>query len=123
MQMGLYDAPKHYGKWNHPADVIELEEKCGRREYMIQIYTDGSKSPSGVGSAIAIFVNKHLTLQLTYKLAEHCSNNQAEQFPIVKALENLQNYGHLREGQRSAVIHTDSKITLEATAIPRNHHN
>jgi len=90
---------------------------------MIQIYTDGSKSPSGVGSAIAIFVNKHLTLQLTYKLAEHCSNNQAEQFPIVKALENLQNYGHLREGQRSAVIHTDSKITLEATAIPRNHHN
>ena len=36
-QMGLYDAPKHYGKWNHPADAIELEEKFGRREYMIQI--------------------------------------------------------------------------------------
>ena len=38
-------------------------------------------------------------------------------------MENLQNYGHLREGQRSAVIHTDSKITLDATANPRNHHN
>jgi len=78
---------------------------------------------SGVGSGIAIFVNEHLTLHLTYKLAEQCSNNQAEQFAIVKALENLQNYGHLREGQRSAVIHTDSKITLDATANPRNHLN
>ena len=94
MHMGLYDAPKHYGKWNYPTDTIELKEKCGRREYIIEIYTDGSKSPSGVGSGIAIFVNKHLTLQLTYKLAEKCSNNQAEQLAIVKALENLQNYGH-----------------------------
>jgi len=37
-------------------------------------------------------------------------------------LENLKNYGHLREGQRSAVKHTDSKITLDATANTRNHH-
>ena len=51
---------KHY-----PTDKIELKEKCGRREYIIEIYTDGSKSPSGVGSGIAIFVKKHLTLQLS----------------------------------------------------------
>jgi ribonuclease HI len=46
-----------------------------------------------------------------YKLAEECSNNQAEQLEIVKALEKLQDFRHLQEGQRSAAIHTDSKIT------------
>ena len=87
MQIGLYDAPIHYSKWSHPADAIELTDKREIRGYTIEIYTDGSKSPSGVGSGIAIFVNKHLTLQLTYKLAEKCSNNQAEQLAIVKALD------------------------------------
>ena len=38
-------------------------------------------------------------------------------------MENLKNYGHLREGQRSAVIHTDRKITLDETANTRNHYN
>jgi ribonuclease HI len=122
-QIRLYDAPKLYSKWNHPADAIELKEKCEGREYIIEIYTDGSKSSSGVGSGIAIFVNKHLTLQLMYKLAEECSNNQAEQLAIVKALEKLQDFRHLQDEQRSAAIHTDSKITLEATANPKNHQN
>ena len=90
---------------------------------MIEIYTDGSKSPSGVGSGIAIFLNKHLTLQLMYKLVEECSNNQAEQLAIVRALEKLHDFRHLQDGQRSAAIHTDSKITLDATANPRNHQN
>jgi ribonuclease HI len=58
-----------------------------------------------------------------YKLAEECSNNQAEQLAIVKALEKIQDYGHLQERQRSAAIHTDSKITLDARANHRNHQN
>jgi len=33
-----------------------------------------------------------------YKLAEECSNNQAEQLVIVKALEKLQDFRHLQEG-------------------------
>jgi ribonuclease HI len=122
-QIGLYDDPKLYSKWNHPADAIELKEKFEGREYAIEIYTDGSKSSSGVGSGIAIFVIKHLTLQLMYKLAEECSNKQAEQLAIVKTLEKLQDFRHVQEGQRSAAIHTDSKITLDATANPRNHQN
>jgi ribonuclease HI len=48
-------------------------------EYMIEVYMDGSKSENGVVSGIAIFIDKYLTLQLKYKLAERCSNNQAEQ--------------------------------------------
>jgi ribonuclease HI len=64
-----------------------------------------------------------LTPQLRYKLAEECSNNQAEQLAIVKALEKLQDFRHLQEGQRSAAVNTDNKITLDVTANPRNHQN
>ena len=88
---------------------------------MIEVYTDGSKTTSGVGSGIAIFINKHLTFQLKYKLAERCSNNQAEQLAIANALEKIQNLNHLQGNQRSVAIHTDSRITLDATANPRNH--
>ena len=56
-------------------------------EYMIEVYTDGSKSENGIGSGIAVFIDKHLTFQLKYKLADRCSNNQTEQLAIVKALE------------------------------------
>jgi ribonuclease HI len=114
---------KCYRKWTHPAKAIELKEKCEEREYMIEVYTVGSKSPSGVGSGIAIFTNKHLTFQLKYKLAERYSNNQAEQLAIAKALEKIQDLSHLQGNQRSAAIHTDSKIPLEAIAKPRNHQN
>jgi ribonuclease HI len=74
---------------------------------MIEVYTDGSKSASGVGSGIAIFINKHLTFQLKYKLAERCSNNQAEQLEIAKALEKIQDFNHLQCNQRSVAIHTE----------------
>ena len=37
---------------------------------MIEVYTDGSKSTSGVGCGIAIFINKYVTFKLKYKLEE-----------------------------------------------------
>jgi len=55
-----YDAPKDYRKWTHPAETIEMKEKCGR----IEVYMDGSKIKNGVGSEIAIFFDKHLNFQL-----------------------------------------------------------
>jgi ribonuclease HI len=59
---------------------------------------------------------------MTYKLADECSNNQAEQLAIVKALENLRkDFRHLQGPLRTAAIHTDSNITIEAIANPRNH--
>jgi len=56
-----------------------------------------------------------------YRLADEFSNNQTEQLAIVKALEKLRDFRHLQGLQRSAAVHTDSKITLDATANPRNH--
>jgi ribonuclease HI len=98
-----------------------MKEKRERREYTVDVYTDGSKSSGGVGSGIAIFENIHLPLQLMYRLADECSNNQAEQLAIVKALEKLREFRHLQGLQRSAAVHTDRKITLDAIANPRNH--
>jgi hypothetical protein len=48
-------------------------------EYMIEVYTGGSKIENGVGPGIAIFIDKYLTFQLKYKLSERYSNNQAEE--------------------------------------------
>ena len=53
------------------------------------MYTDGSKHMGGVGSGIVIFENNQMSHQMLYKLADECSNNQAEQLAIVKALEKL----------------------------------
>jgi len=99
-----YDAPKHYSQWNHPADALEMKQKREWREYTVEIHTDGSKSSGGVGSGIAIFYNNQLLLQLMYTVADECSNNQAEQLAIVKALEKLQDFRHLQELQRSAAV-------------------
>ena len=94
--------------------------KTEGQEYTVEIYTDGSKN-SGVGSGIAIFENNHVPLQLKYRLAPECSNNQAEQLAIVKALQTLRDFRHLQGLQRTAVVHTDSNITLDAIQNPRNH--
>ena len=48
-------------KWTHPAEIIEIKEKRERTEYMIEAYMDGSKSENGVGSGIAVSIDKHLT--------------------------------------------------------------
>jgi ribonuclease HI len=95
----------------------------GLTEYKIDIYTDGSKSANGVGSGIAIFIDKELTFQLKYKLAGRCSKSQAEQFVIAKALEKMKDLYHLRGNQRSLAIHTDSRISLDAIAKPSKHQN
>jgi ribonuclease HI len=90
---------------------------------MIEAYTDGSKSENGVGSGIAVFIDKHLTFQLKYKLAERCSNNQAELFAVAKALEKMKDLHQLQGNQLSLPIHTDSRIALDALANPSNHQN
>jgi ribonuclease HI len=87
----------------------------------LEIYTNGSKNEKGVGSGVAILVDGSLTHQLQYKLAEKCSNNQTEQLAIVKALTKLSSVHTIQGSQRTTAIHTDSRITLQATANPRNH--
>ena len=84
----------------------------------IQIYTDGSKNENGVGAGIAIFDKGKTEKKLKYKLHNNCSNNQAEQFAIVKAMENT-NISNSR--RRIATIYADSKVTIQSIKNYRNH--
>jgi hypothetical protein len=31
-----YDVPKYYRKWSHPAEAIELKDKCDNMNYMMK---------------------------------------------------------------------------------------
>jgi ribonuclease HI len=92
-------------------------------ECVIEVYTDDSKSESGVGSGITVFFDKQLSFQLKYKLAEKCSNNQAEQLAIAKALDKMKDLHQLQGNQRSVAIHTDSTVSLDAIANSSNNKN
>ena len=107
--------------WSHPADTVRLLETEGHKEVTMQIYTDGSKSEHGVGSGVAIFTGNELTKQLTFKLDDRCSNNQAEQLAIVKALEEIERTTQIPRNQRTAIIYTDSRITIDSLTNSRTH--
>ena len=76
--------------------IIEGQEE---RTHSIYAYTDGSKNDIGVGSGIVIFSDNSLTTCLKYRLNERCSNNQAEQLAILKALEYLQ---YMKGGEKNS---------------------
>jgi ribonuclease HI len=57
--------------------------------YPIEIYMDSSKDEGNVGAGVAILSNKQLVKQCKYKLHNCCSNKQAEQIAILKALEQI----------------------------------
>jgi ribonuclease HI len=60
------------------------------------VFTDGSKSEHGVGAGIAVFIQSKLADQLRYTLHKRCSNNQAEQWAIVKALQTTEK-SHIKD--------------------------
>ena len=54
-------------------------------------------------------------------LHSKCSNNQAEQLAIVKAMETTKELHITDNVPREITIHTDSKITLQSLKNPKNH--
>jgi ribonuclease HI len=68
----------------------------------------------GVRAGIAIFIESKLAYQLRYILQNRCSNNQAEQLTIVKALETIENSLINGNIPRTATVYTDSRITLQS---------
>lgn len=117
------DIPRHFSTWPHPADIHTIKRKQDNIDYKFDIYTDGSKGDAGVGAGIAIFFEKELACQLEYRLQDFCSNNQAEQIAILKALEYLETNHQLPDNQKTAAIHTDSKVTLDSLENHRLQHN
>jgi hypothetical protein len=105
--------------WLHPADSVRVTEQ--QEEHNIQIFTDGSKSEYGVRAGTAIFIQSKLAHQSRYTLNNRCSNNQAEQLAIVKALETIGTLRFNDKIPRSATVHTDSRNTLQSLQNINNH--
>jgi ribonuclease HI len=70
----------------------------------VKIFTDGSKSEQGVGAGVAIFRGLELVTQAKYRLDNRCSNNQAEQLAIVKALKTLESLNIDNRSQHTAAF-------------------
>jgi len=107
--------------WPHPADAVTIKEAAGNEEASVQVYTDGSKHEQGVGSGAAIFIGSEIVAQLKLKLDSRCSNNQAEQLAIVKALEAIESLHKKLINPRTATIFTDSRVTLDSLRKVNNH--
>jgi len=97
--------------WQHPAETITILTENNEETSSIQIFTDGSKTEKGVGAGIVIFESGHHTKSLKCRLNKRCTNNQAEQLAILRAL----NYtGNIQTEDTTATIYMDSQITLDS---------
>jgi len=66
-------------------------------------------------------VEKELKAQLKFKLDNRCSNNQAEQIAITKALEVIDAIDIAENSPRTIGIFTDSRITIDSLKNVNNH--
>ena len=103
--------PLPVNKWPHRARRVTISETSELTTYPIEIYTDGSKDGGKVGAGVTIYSNKQLVKQGKYQLQRCCSNNQAEQIGILKALE-LPKLDDPTD--RTVAIFTDSKVMLDS---------
>jgi len=82
-----YSTAKYNSRIGHTRQMLSKSQTKENNAQTIQAYTGGIKNVHGVGSGVAIFVDKELVAQRKFILDLRCSNNQAEQLAIAKALE------------------------------------
>jgi ribonuclease HI len=91
--------------------------KQGTNNSDIQVH----RQEYGVGSGVAIFIEKELKAQLKFKLDNKCSNNQVEQLAIAKALEVIDATDIAENSPSTIAIFTDSRITINSLKNVNNH--
>jgi hypothetical protein len=108
-----YDAPLEVRYWPRPAEIPLITAPTEISRDVINIFKDCSKIGGKVGAAAVIIQDDTVLHQSQYKLNEKCSNNQAEQEAILTALNQLQNLQLPEESEKTPVVNTDSKVTLD----------
>jgi len=99
------DYEVEYRLWLHPAKAISIIETGAHEEAAICAYTDGSKYQGGVGSGVVIFKGSDIIARQKMELDDRCSNNQAEQVAIHKALEEIEVLNRERISPLTAIIY------------------
>ena len=113
-----YDREMESDNWTHPSMYINTIEGNEESVHPIQAYTDGSKSDSGVGAGVVIFLdNTKLVPTMQYRLNERCTNIQVEQMAILKALEYIQ---HMEPKEKAVMVYTDSQIALQLLKVKQS---
>ena len=113
--------PKHQ---LHPAQrqgitysSVNTESEAHAWDSDTNIYTDGSKTESGVGASFIAYKNDGSVVQRKFKLNATCSVFQAELFAIDKALEWAE-----QRLKNSLTIFSDSLSSLHAIENRSNSH-
>jgi hypothetical protein len=107
-----WDKPLPVKEWPHPAWRAAIMGTSDLITYPTEIFTDVSKIGDKVGAGLAIYSDKNLVRKYKYRLQNHCSNNQAEQIAILKALEQLPSLPD--QTNTIVAIDTDSRVTLDS---------
>jgi ribonuclease HI len=107
--------------WPHPAKIPLLREPTEIPRNIINIFTDGSKIGGKVGAAAVIIKVDKIIHQSKFRLHERCSNNQAEQVAVLKALEQIKSLQLKEDKEKTAVVNTDSKVTLDTLKNRHKH--
>jgi hypothetical protein len=86
-----FDKDMEVRYWQHSAEasISSTEEKEQKGTIHI-VYTNGSKTDKGVGSSISIFESGQYIKSIQRRLNKKCTNNQAEQFAILAALQYIE---------------------------------
>jgi ribonuclease HI len=132
--VGLYNARKTRGSqtqeidyvvehknWPHPADGAIIIEEEETKDSTVLAYTDGSKNELGVGSGMVIFIGNKIATQIKSRLDGKCLNNQAVQIAIINALEAVATLNIPENSPHTAMVYTDSRITLDCLQNHKNH--
>jgi len=89
---------------------------------VINIFTDGNKIGGKVGAAAGIIRDDTVLRQSKYKLHERCSNNQAEQVAILRALEQIKYIQLAEDAEKILVVDTDSRVALDTLQNINKHY-
>jgi len=117
-----YDEPLDVRYWPHPVERPLIRSPTEISNNVINIFTDGSKIGGKVGAAAVIMKDDIVLHQSKYRLHERCSNNQAEQVAILKALEHIQNLQLTEDAEKIILVNTDSKVTLATLQNRKKHY-
>jgi hypothetical protein len=99
-----YFAPLEVRYCPHPAEIPLIRKPTGIPHNVINIFTDRSEIGGTVGAAAVIIKDDKIIHPSKFRLHERCSNNQAEQVAVLKALEQIQNLQLKEDEEKIAVV-------------------
>jgi ribonuclease HI len=111
------DNNKEARVWQQTAETVIKATDGNEEDSTLQIY---SKTGKGVESGIAIYRYGQNIRTLQFKLNKKCTNNQAEQLAILKALESIDNTQMV---DKKTTIYTDIQTALAMLQNSKIHKN